>query len=144
MKMLKSHKVFLTFWTPDQITVNECCSQLDIPEHFEIIDKLKTFKITQGFSYFFKIALNEFCVHGRISKHFESIDKLKNANISLDQCKKNILKKVAHDQPAAQLGRLLWEARADRRRTAGRAVTGGVWMAGLDAFLRIYFLGRPG
>ena len=96
----------------------------------------------QNYTRFFIFFLNRIEWILRTWENFQALwkhDKLKNVNISLDQWKKNILKKVAHDQPAAQLARLLWEARAERRRTAGRAVTGGVWMAGLDALLRIYF-----
>ena len=52
--MLKLKQVFHTFWTPDQIRLNEVCPQLRIPEHSEIIEQLKTLEITQGFSYFFK------------------------------------------------------------------------------------------
>ena len=89
--MLKLHKVFHTFWTPEQIILSELCLHLRIPEHFEIIDKLKTVEITQGFSYFFQITLDEFCPHLRIPEHLEIIETLTNVNISLDKCKKSIL-----------------------------------------------------
>ena len=94
LKIVKSHKVFHSFWTPDQITLNEVCPQWGIPEHFEIIEQLKTIKITQGFSYIFQIILGEFCVHYRIPDHLEIIERLTNVNISLDQSKKTILQKV--------------------------------------------------
>ena len=89
--MLKSHKVFHTFWTPDQIILNECCPQLRIPEQSEIINKLKTIDFTQGFSYLFQITLNEFCLHLRIPEHAEIVNTLTNVHISLNQCKKTIL-----------------------------------------------------
>ena len=94
LKMLKSHKVFHSLWTPDQITLNEVCPQWSIPEHFEIIEQLKTIEITQCFSYIFQIILGEFCVHYRIPDHLEIIERLTNVNISLDQSKKTILQKV--------------------------------------------------
>ena len=86
--MMKSHKDFHTFWTPDQIILNDCCPQLRIPEQSEIVNKLKTIEITQGCSYFFQIALSGLCLHLRIPEHAEIIDTLENANISLDQCNK--------------------------------------------------------
>ena len=96
--MLILHKDFHSFSTPDQIILNECCTKLRIPEHFEIIDKLKNVQITQGLSYFFQIILNECCPHLRIPEHFEIIDTMKNVNISLDQCNKtNSLKSMHHD-----------------------------------------------
>ena len=91
LKMLKSHKVFHSFWTPDQITLNEVCPQWSIPEHVQIIVRLKNVKITQGFSYYFQITLDGFCLHCRIPEHLEIIETLTNVNISLDQCKKTIL-----------------------------------------------------
>ena len=97
--MLKSHKDFHTFWTPDQIILNDCCPQLGIPEQSEIINKLKTVNFTQGFSYLFQITLNEFCLHLRIPEHAEIIDTLENVNISLNQCNKtDSLKSMHHDK----------------------------------------------
>ena len=56
-------RLFHNFPTPDQIILDECCPHLRIPEHSELIDKLKTVEITQGFSYFFHMKLNGFCSH---------------------------------------------------------------------------------
>ena len=61
-----------------------------MPEHFEIMDKLKHIEITQGFSYFFELALNECCPHLKIPDHAEITDLFENLHISLDQCKKTI------------------------------------------------------
>ena len=107
LKMLKPHNVFHTFSKPDQIILNECCPQIRIPEQSEIINKLKTVEITRGFSYFFQITLNELYLHFRILERFQIIDTMTNADLSLDQCKKHIFFKVAHDQPAGQLARSL-------------------------------------
>ena len=97
--MLKLHKVFHTFWIPDQIILNNVCSQFIIPEHFEVIDKLQNVEITQGFSYVFRIALNGFCAHWGIHENFKIIDTLENCNISLDQCNKtNTLKGMHYDK----------------------------------------------
>ena len=99
LKMLKSHKVFHTFSTPGQIRLNECCPQIRIAEQSEIINKVKTIEITQGFSYFFQITLNGFCAHWRIHEHFGIIGTLGNANISLHQCNKtDSLKSMHHDK----------------------------------------------
>ena len=89
--MLKSHKVFHTFSTPGEIILYEGCPQVAIPEHAELIGKLKNVNITQGFSYYFQITLDGFCLHFRFPEHLEIIETLTNANISLDQCKKSIL-----------------------------------------------------
>ena len=91
LKMLKPHNVFHTFSKPYQIILNECCPQITIPEHVELIGKLKNVKITQGFSYYFQITLDGFCLHFRIPEHLEIIETMTNVKISLGQCKKSIL-----------------------------------------------------
>ena len=85
---------FHTFWTPDQIILNDCCPQLRVSEQSEIIGKFKIYKITQGFSYFLQIPLNGLCLHLRILDHGEITDLFENLHISLDQCKKMISQKV--------------------------------------------------
>ena len=48
---------------PDTDKQHSDTDKIRIPEQSEIMNKLKTVEITQGFSYFFQITLNGFCVH---------------------------------------------------------------------------------